>query len=432
MNSSDYGTKARIEERIIIVKKTATTIGFLNKKRTFIVLLAYAVFYSAICLIVTRKLNLASCLYSETMAGLFKEASRRLAWYVKTRFVYIVIADDNMFYFPISNNSIALMDQEDFLDRYKDRRSEIYYLADKIIIHAELLNTQINGNNNLPISQQSCQNYFQLISAYLKGLSNSDEYQKFRYSSAEEVVKFKENKSDFQQVGMECLLSFLELYPLTTYQWFVTGGTCLGLARHNHLIPHDFDVDVGVFYRSGLEVELEKIAQSSSCFETIKCDYVQLSCESGGKWENIKRPAFIKLVHKNGVNIDIFFHYKLGDKIVHGSSTVGWSNDTFKLKEGYIENLKVLHPDPIEHYLTEHYGDWDVVKKEFACSTDTYNMHVEKSFTGVAQAFKLLLPRMVSNSSDYELLFQQLKLAGLIFEENGRYQFNKSFFVKEN
>ena len=381
---------------------------------------------------VTRKPKLAICLYSEVMTGSFKEASRRLAWYLRVRFIYIIIADDGMFYFPISNDLLILKDQEEFLDRYKDKRSEIDYLADKMVLQAEALNIKINVSNVLSINEQGVQNYFQSIRTYLVALSNSEVYQNFRYNSVQEVVTFERDRFDFRQNGMECLRCFSELYPLIKYQWFVTGGTCLGLARQNHILSHDFDVDVGLFYRPGLEDELKKIADSSNLFEIMKCDYSLLSSRIADKLENIKRPAFIKLIHKNGVNVDIFFHYEVENKIVHGSSTIGWVNEKFTLKEDYIENLKVLHPDPLGNYLTEHYGDWSIVKKKFSCSTDTDNMYVEKSFVGVAQMLKLLLPNMCKKNSNHKKFLERLKLAGLIFEENACYQFNSSFFLKED
>ena len=110
-----------------------------------------------------------------------------------------------------------------------------------------------------------------------------------------------------------------------------------------------------------------------------------------------KVPAMLKIVHCSGINLDIFLHEKRNGKIWHGSGVHMWVNKNFSLEEYNLEGQKVLGPAPADHYLSEHYGDWRKVVKDFSCTTGTDNL----AFVPNLYTISILLKRYIYFSSSH-------------------------------
>jgi len=411
-----------------LLRKDVRLIRFLNQRHSPIFRFLAASIYYAIAFLVTRKLSLAGNIYRDLINGDLKGSSRRLVWYISTAFPQIKIADDNMFFFPVFGDNQILQDQADFINRTSRINSEERVLADTLLLQATIITGSIGVEDNRDIEGQvdlfnGMADRFLCFMPKGSGVAE-DGAERSNISKSSQ----NDDQNSFIEPGMKCLEDFARVFPNSELQWFVTGGTCLGLARAGSLLPHDVDVDVGVFYEENLEKIIIEKAEKSTHFASIKLDYAYDVQQLDSSWDCKRYPAFLKLIHKNGVNIDVFFHHRIADKIIHGSSSVGWVNENFTLSLGHIGEIAVFHPEPLDFYLTEHYGNWGIVKKEFSCTTDTTNIFIGKSFIGIAMMLKRLSPDLSNKFPESSSLLTTLCDAGLIEELGGTYSIQRSFF----
>ena len=153
--------------------------------------------------------------------------------------------------------------------------------------------------------------------------------------------------------------------------WFVLSGTFLGLIREDGFLPHDYDIDVGVMQDVPLVSVTDRLARNAN-FVLRKVD-IQPAFGA----QTAPRPMLLKLVHRTGVPVDIFYHYETGDdRLLHGSSLHHWFNSHFSLQDYNLEGVAVRGPADADRYLTENYGDWRTPVTDFNCSTDTPNLAI--------------------------------------------------------
>ena len=100
----------------------------------------------------------------------------------------------------------------------------------------------------------------------------------------------------FKKNGLETFKELGNILNKCNIQYWLCYGTLLGYVRENGLLKHDFDFDIGVWY-SDYSTKLEKKLMESG-FSLIH----QFKAE--GKYE-----AFEQTFEKNGISIDIFYHY---------------------------------------------------------------------------------------------------------------------------
>ena len=103
---------------------------------------------------------------------------------------------------------------------------------------------------------------------------------------------------------------------------------------------------------------------------------------------NEKKPVLLKIIHKTGLNIDLFIHYPDGNIIWHGSSYHRWENKIFNLKTYLLYDLEVFGPDNSDLYLTENYGDWRTPVTNFHFNTGTPNLSIIKNPSSIAMFVK--------------------------------------------
>jgi hypothetical protein len=146
---------------------------------------------------------------------------------------------------------------------------------------------------------------------------------------------------------------------------FLISGTFLGVVREGHLLDHDYDIDLGIM-GSELLPELEAHAKNSDIFaiKTIE----------RASWGFYNQPCMLKLIHKNGVNVDVFVHVSYKGLMFHGGALNVWFNSNFSLT-GYtacgVTNM--MGPSDSTKYLIENYGAWWIEKKDFDYNEDTPN-----------------------------------------------------------
>ncbi len=141
---------------------------------------------------------------------------------------------------------------------------------------------------------------------------------------------------------------------------FLVSGTLLGYMRNGNFLPHDTDLDVGIF--DGFSVDtLRSALYSTGCF-TIMAK---------------RSPHCMRIRHFNGTAIDIFTHYREQDDYWHAAPKTSWHNSPFALKKVEFLGFETYIPDPPEKYLEENYGkDWRIPKTKFDAAVECPNYKI--------------------------------------------------------
>ncbi|MFZ7343574.1 tetratricopeptide repeat protein [Avibacterium volantium] len=142
--------------------------------------------------------------------------------------------------------------------------------------------------------------------------------------------------------------------------FFLISGTLLGCIRENKLLSHDKDIDVGVWSDFSIE-QLSNILRESGCFYILP----------------IYSPDVLVIRHVNGINIDIFRHYREENDYWHAGGKTKWHNTPFELMARSFLGNQYLIPKNYEVYLVENYGpDWRKPKLDFDSALDTPNIEI--------------------------------------------------------
>lgn len=150
------------------------------------------------------------------------------------------------------------------------------------------------------------------------------------------------------------------LSALSVAHW-IDCGTLLGAMREGDFLVHDTDIDIGV---------------QTDQHEAIARAMFRAGFE---KWMFFGTPeeGYEQSFIRNGVKVDIFYFYDLGDEVWQGS----WDGRTL-LRSVFPKNI-VLPPEPFtfqgietfvpnqpEEMLAARYGDWHEVKTEWDWTSD--------------------------------------------------------------
>lgn len=355
-------------------------------------------------------------------AGDFKLGLRRAAWYSRRGWINIDISKDVMFDFTEDMSKSELLDLNRFIEGRKDKTSAVCHYADRTYVAARLLDQSL-GTPEWPDAQSQ-----------FNALAN----QLLETPEAAEVAKSTENlpvpsqqsgprrQGDFPvEKAEETLKHFAESFPLTDMRWFLISGTLLGLIREKGFLPHDYDIDLGVI---GEETDAEWVLDrldDNPYFVVRKYDHQRVfrATEDGDAVAS-KIPVLIKMTHRSGVHIDLFFHYtekKNGTDVVwHGSSLHRWENTPFNLSQYEFCGMTVLGPADADTYLTENYGNWRVPVTDFNCTTDTTNMAIVHHPMSLAIFLRKMLMDRHLNSAKVAQLRMTLEQNGYIRRRRDR------------
>ena len=148
---------------------------------------------------------------------------------------------------------------------------------------------------------------------------------------------------------------------------FLVSGTLLGFERNGGFLPHDKDIDVGIFAAQDIFTVVEQIAKTPHF--RLSNGYLRLG-------ETYQLPVVHKLT---GMCIDIFIYYPSNGKLVTGvHGTFGYTQ-TFAFSPFALQTVRFLDvefsvPDDVSRNLTENYGNWQV-------SDPYYVTHLESPST---------------------------------------------------
>jgi hypothetical protein len=148
---------------------------------------------------------------------------------------------------------------------------------------------------------------------------------------------------------------------------FLVSGTLLGFERNGGFLPHDKDIDVGIFAAQDIFTVVELIAKTPHF--SLGQGYLRLG-------ETYQLPV----IHRqSGMCIDIFIYYPSNGKLVTGvHGTFGYTQNfafsPFGLKTVRFLDVEFSVPDDVSRNLAENYGNWQV-------SDPYYVTHLESPST---------------------------------------------------
>lgn len=186
-----------------------------------------------------------------------------------------------------------------------------------------------------------------------------------KYLEKKENQYIQEKNISFQKNGKEVFAVFLELCYRNKINCWLVYGTLLGYIRENGILKHDFDFDVGIWYKD-YSKDFENLLKNNGF--NLKHQFTALP----------DYDAFEQTYEKNGVTIDVFYHYENSEKI--------WTHVFYKelFDEGSLFRIRKLDypkdslkqvvflgkecfiPNNAEIYLEEIYGkNWRIPDQHF-------------------------------------------------------------------
>lgn len=337
---------------------------------------AIAAWFGALCC--TRSVLLANRLSAEFWEDNFYVALRKSARFARYFCPRLDVFNDPFFDFTTDADIKELKALKKHLEIIKSKIPSEVYLTDLLYLQAAQIHFLLLQEKD---ASSEINTFYELANKALGKIKINKE--------CADDLSTAEVADDFSISDARAALSDIaELLPNHEWPWYVISGTLLGLHREGRFLAHDYDIDLGINAEDiEVNVLLDRLRHCRK-FTIGKLDY---HCEVLGKDSQRrlrKRLSIIKLVHKNGVPIDLFIHFTEEGCCWHGSSIHRWENTPFELKEREFEGVTVLAPKNAELYLTENYGEWRIPVKDFDCTTGTPNLVVARNFISIALFIK--------------------------------------------
>lgn len=372
----------------------------------------------------TQSVALAGLMRREFVRDDFRLAFRRAAWFARHIFPKLDFFEDPFFDFTMETSAVQQRELERFVKRYRGALSRSVYLTDMLYLQAASIHGELEEAPDGLYPHDEVVRFYDVADQALASLATPP--------SADDAAS-KERKDDFSKVdAVTALADFADALPLREWNWYVVSGTFLGLHRDGGFLAHDYDIDVGIH---GEEISVDKLVSVLAAhpkFVTKKVDlHIEITQDSTGLLHLEKVPALVKLIHENGLNLDVFIHYTENGRCWHGSIIHRWENSPFELERAELEGVEVNAPANADRYLTENYGDWRTPVKEFDCTTGTPNLVVSRNFLSVALFLKRLAVFCETDGKQADKLRRTLINSGVIEEQAGALKVVRSFEVKD-
>lgn len=165
------------------------------------------------------------------------------------------------------------------------------------------------------------------------------------------MLHFDKEKS--MQVLFE-LTSILKKYAI---KHWLQDGTLLGYYRERDLISHDNDTDLGLFWKD--------IKNKTVFLEIIQNNFKLYKIK--GHMNNSLMLTFVKDEQK----VDLFFYYKLGEKIYHTALGKNWEVVNYEYTQFNVKEINFLGynffvpENELDFIVTKYGSDWSVSKPKW-------------------------------------------------------------------
>ncbi len=391
------------------LEKSFRLLKFLNRDQPKIVRMSAAGFGYLLAFVATGHHVLAAEVASRFWAyNDFKLGARRLAWYARRGWINLDVSQDDFFDMTEGLDDRQLAALAKFCSSRGPKNDAIIAAANRVFITARRLD-----NDKDPSARAAHLAVFNTAADNLLRQSDPD---------APAHEKKGARKGDFPVANAKQTLDdFMTLFPVDQVPWFVISGTFLGLVREKGFLPHDYDIDLGLFEDQADIPALRQAILESDRFVLKKYDHHASSLvPAPATPKNPEMPYILKIIHVNGVHIDLFFHYRdqstYPEMHWHGSSLHRWNNSAFDLVPYPFYDMTVLGPADADRYLTENYGDWRTPVTEFNCTTDTPNLAVVRHPIACAIFLKRFMLNKYTSPDDAAKLKSSLLSAGVLTE----------------
>lgn len=408
----------------LTLQKSFRIVSFLNENQPWYIKGPVAVIGYVFTLIATFSHQLAygvyQCFWTKND---FKLGMRRIAWFSRRSWVNLDVSQDDFFDITEGFSDSALESLEGFVERRKPRLLPVTYAADMAFIAARRLDNNespADRDGNVAALEVSCQALLDVTSL-----------------DVPEVAASVARVGDFPiERAKQTLGDFVDLFPTDEVPWFLVSGTFLGLIREHGFLPHDYDIDLGIFEDEADIPSISRAIEDSEQFVLKKYDHHKSKLiPAPVRAKNPDVPYILKIIHISGVHIDLFIHYRDTSKTPeihwHGSSLHRWENSAFELKPYRFYNWTVLGPSNSDAYLTENYGDWRTPVTEFNCTTDTPNLAIVRHPIAVVIFLKRLVLNRAKDPNDAAKLELALLQSGFLSKTaNGSLEFSGELFLE--
>lgn len=368
----------------------------------------------------TQSVVLAGLMRRDFIRDDFRLAFRRAAWFARHIFPKLDFFEDPFFDFTMETNAAQQNRLERFVKRYRGSLSRSVYLTDMLYLQAAKIHGRLDNAPSGLYPHDDVVAFYDTADSVLMSLATPP---------APDQGAGKERKDDFSKVdAVTALADFADALPLDDWGWYVVSGTFLGLHRDGGFLAHDYDIDVGIH---GEQIDVNRLVDTLAAhpkFVTKKVDlHIEITQDESGLLHLEKVPALVKLIHENGLNLDVFIHYTESGRCWHGSIIHRWENSPFELVRTELEGVAVNAPADADRYLTENYGDWRTPVKEFDCTTGTPNLVVSRNFLSVALFLKRLAVFSESDGKQSAKLRRTLINSGVVEEQGDGLSVVRSF-----
>lgn len=379
---------------------------------------------------ITHSNILARASWRDCKTGQLKIALRRLGWYAGTRWKALGTHKNHFVDFTEGLNKIERLAARHFLNKHHKNQPNLLYAADELFFIAADLHAKINTKLT-PLNEAA--QFYNAANKLLQSLpaldAKTDTLNK-HITNLKTPSNQQRKQTLFVNAAHQALRDWADLFSLDTWNWYVISGTFLGLIRENGFLPNDYDIDLGINAEQCDINVLHKRLQESNNFLIRGFDQLNTFSRSNHYFQVKELPVLIKVTHKTGVNIDIFFHYldKNGTRW-HGSRIQRWNNTEFALNNYVLEGIPVLGPADANNYLTENYGNWRIPATQFDSTTGTPNLQIAPNF--IAQALFLKGLVVFSNTQPQQAykLCQRLIASNIIYRNNETNSLQMSHYV---
>jgi len=168
------------------------------------------------------------------------------------------------------------------------------------------------------------------------------------------------SKDDFSSRAAVALTDLNQAFSEVGIKAFLISGTLLGQVRQGGIIGWDKDIDVG-FFTEECGIDLETHFMQHRKFRLGRVDLTS---------------DRLRIIHSNGMWIDVFPHYMEGDMRWHNGTATRWWNTPFALRKIEFLGIDQYVPDDPERYLDENYGDWRTPNSNFDARIDAPNAEI--------------------------------------------------------
>lgn len=364
-------------------------------------------------LAVTGRPSIARLVRTQFVQDETKYAFRLAGWVLRRGWPQVETVTDDFFDFTLGATPADLESLEAFIAHRRDALPEHLWRADDLFVRAARIHAQLDaGARDIGALREDFRAHADDLLALISSAQGGPS------------APASDREGDFSvDDARTALVDLADALPVQQWRWYVISGTFLGIVREGGFLAHDYDIDVGVTFDPQHPEVLDDLVAAlrrSPRYVVKKLDDAQTVVEvEPGRFTVERAPALVKLIHENGINVDVFVHHLEGDRLWHGSSIHRWENSAFDLADYTLAGVPVLGPADADRYLTENYGDWRTPVTQFNCTTGTPNLVITRSFRSVALFLTRLAHFAHGDPGEYARLRATLIQDGMLRDVDG-------------